>query len=325
MFHQATALVTRFLSGPLSFFSNIALFNPQGPVATQELNLMVTVIELMSVVVIAVFTFTFLIVWKYRVSNHVYKRYAPHAADSTRIELAWWGIPCIIVGILSIITWTSTHDLDPYKPLDSDVAPITIQVIALDWKWLFIYPDQGIATVNMVEFPANTPVNFEITADAPMNSFWIPELGGQIYAMPGMITQLHLEAYNAGSYRGESANLSGEGFAGMNFVARSATQFDFDEWVSQMKASATSSGALNQAAYDTLALPSEYNPVAFYSSADKNLFNGIVMKYMTSSNSGAAAIMPMSASSSMQGTSTQGEASNESTDMNMSGMDMTDK
>ncbi len=154
------------------------------------------------------------------------KSMTPIGDHNVGIELVWWAIPFAIVIALSGITWTSSHDLDPYKPIISATPPITIEVVALDWKWLFIYPQQGIATVNMVEFPAQTPINFVITADAPMNSLWIPQLAGQIYAMPGMSTQLHLESFSVGTYDGSSANLSGAGFSGMKFKAHAVSQAD---------------------------------------------------------------------------------------------------
>jgi cytochrome o ubiquinol oxidase subunit 2 len=157
-------------------------------------------------------------------------------------------------------------------------------VVALQWKWLFIYPGQNIATVNFVQFPENTPVNFIITADAPMNSFWIPQLGGQIYAMPGMSTQLHLMANGAGSYRGVSANLSGQGFADMKFIAKSSSSADFKRWVHSVS---YSHNALSLAGYDKLALPSQNNLPAAYSSKPTGLYDTIITKYMITNTSSA--------------------------------------
>jgi cytochrome o ubiquinol oxidase subunit 2 len=150
-------------------------------------------------------------------------------------------------------------------------------VIALDWKWLFIYPEQRIATVNYVAFPEKTPVNFQITADAPMNSFWIPQLGGQIYAMPGMSTKLHLMADRTGEFRGSSANISGEGFAGMTFTAKSDTSAGFDRWVKSIK---QSPNQLSLGTYDQLAKPSQDNPPMYYSLKEHNLYDIVVMKFM---------------------------------------------
>jgi cytochrome o ubiquinol oxidase subunit 2 len=150
-------------------------------------------------------------------------------------------------------------------------------VVALQWKWLFIYPEQHIASVNFVQFPDQRPLNFQITADAPMNSFWIPKLGGQVYAMSGMSTQLHLMADKPGDYRGISANMSGEGFSGMKFTARASTQKDFDAWVLKEKRSGVS---LDKASYDQLALPSKDNAATTYTLAKHDLYDTIVMKYM---------------------------------------------
>jgi cytochrome o ubiquinol oxidase subunit 2 len=177
-----------------------------------------------------------------------------------------------------VVTWNSSHNLDPYKPLASNVKPLTIQVVALQWKWLFIYPEQGIATVNFAQIPEDVPINFEITSDAPMNSFWIPQLGGQIYAMPGMSTKLHLMAEEPGDYRGSSANISGEGYWAMRFTTRASSQEKFDDWVAEVK---TSKQWLDAAEYKQLAKPSEDEPQIFYSAFDDDLYDTVVMKYMS--------------------------------------------
>src|SRR5690606_1455086 len=143
----------------------------------------------------------------------------------------------IMTIIACIVTWHKTHELDPFKPIESDKKTLTIQVVALQWKWRFIYPEENIATINLVQFPENTPIHFEITADAPMNSFLIPSLGGQIYAMPNMKTELNLIANKRGDFRGISANLSGEGFSGMNFIARSSTEKEYRNWVESVQIS----------------------------------------------------------------------------------------
>lgn len=178
---------------------------------------------------------------------------------------------------MGILVWKSSHELDPFKPLESNRKPVRVQVVALQWKWLFIYPEQNIATVNFLQFPEQTPINFEITADAPMNSFWIPELGGQIYAMPGMKTKLHLIANEEGNFRGSSANLSGRGFAGMTFIAKASSQLEFEDWVESIR---ESSNFLNLREYNRLAEPSENNPVASYVLQKKDLYDWIVKKYM---------------------------------------------
>ena len=175
------------------------------------------------VVVIPVFAMTIYIVWRYRESNQKAK-YSPDWDHNSKVETIWWLIPTLLIVVLSVVTWNSSHSLDPFKPIKSSVKPLRVQVIALQWKWLFIYPEQGVASTNILELPVDRPINFEVTADAPMNSFWIPQLGGQIYAMAGMSTQLHLMASEAGTYAGASANLSGKGFAKMKFDTK-AVQF----------------------------------------------------------------------------------------------------
>ncbi|MFA5996890.1 MAG: ubiquinol oxidase subunit II [Candidatus Paceibacterota bacterium] len=255
---------------------NMGVFNPKGVLAIEERNLIVTAICLMLVVVIPVFIMLFSFVWRYRAGNTKAK-YMPDWQNNKVLEIIWWGIPAVIITILATITWTSSHTLDPYKPLESNVKPITIEVVALDWKWLFIYPELNIATVNLVEFPVGTPVNFKITADAPMNSFWIPQLAGQIYAMPGMDTKLHVMANEAGEYAGMSSNYSGFGFNGMKFIAKATSQEEFNSWVEQVRLSPV---ALSQNEYNALSKQSKDNSVAFYSSPDRDLYDNIIMKFM---------------------------------------------
>ncbi len=254
---------------------NIQVLNPKGWVAERQRSLIIISALLMLIVVVPVFWMTFYFVWKYRAGNSKAK-YSPDWDNNNVAELIWWGFPFAIVVALSILAYKSSHELDPFKPLVSDTKPITIQVVALRWKWLFIYPEQKIATINYIQFPEQTPLNFEITGDAPMNSFWIPQLGGQVYAMPGMRTKLHLIANELGSFRGSSANLSGTGFSGMTFTAKSSSQEDFDAWVS----SAQSSAALSSDEYEQLVKPTSYHPVALYTLQDESLFDTIVMKYM---------------------------------------------
>jgi cytochrome o ubiquinol oxidase subunit 2 len=187
----------------------------------------------------------------------------------------------VIIVILAVITWRSSHELNPFRPLRADKPAITIQAIALDWKWLFIYPEHGIATVNFIQFPVKTPINFEITSDAPMNSFWIPALGGQIYAMPAMRSKLHLIADEIGDYRGASANISGKGFAGMKFTAKATHEEEFEKWAETVRQSPIHLD-LNQ--YNELLVPSEYNPISYYSLLEPNLFEQVLMKYMAPPN-----------------------------------------
>lgn len=277
------ALVVIVAIGVLLSQRNVAVLNPKGIIADKERNLMIIALALSAFVVIPVFTMLFTIAFKYRVGNTKPKRYEPEWDHSRLFESIWWGIPCLIILILGVVTWQATHDLDPYKALASNVKPIKVQVISLDWKWLFIYPEQRIASVNFLQFPVNTPIDFELTSDAPMNSFWVPSLGGQIYTMSGMSTQLHLMANATGDYHGSSANISGAGFAGMTFTARASSQTSYDAWIQSAKKSPKSLG-INE--YNTLASPSKNNPVTLYALKQNDLYDTIVMKYMIPSMPG---------------------------------------
>lgn len=267
----ASVLTVRF------FLTNeIVMFDTKGLIALKERNLLIISTLLMLIVVIPVFILTFVVAWKYRASNTKAK-YSPEWDLNILAEAIWWGVPFLIIIVLSVITWISSHELDPYRQLDSEKKPVTIQVVALQWKWLFIYPEQNIATVNYFQFPEQTPVNFEISAEAPMNSFWIPQLGGQIFAMPGMRTKLHLIADEVGEYRGSSANLSGKGFSGMTFMAKALSEEDFSNWVESMQ---KSPNELTLDAYNKLAKPSENHGNESYVLKADGLFDHIVMKYM---------------------------------------------
>jgi cytochrome o ubiquinol oxidase subunit 2 len=230
----------------------------------------------MLIAVIPVYFFLFFFVWKYR-AGKAGANYSPDMRSNFGIGFILWAIPAAIIGIIGIINWKSTHALDPYNPIASDAKPLTIEVIALPWKFLFIYPKQNIATVNFIEFPVNTPLNFELTADAPMSSFWIPQLGSQIYAMAAMSTQLHLIANTVGDFKGMDTEINGAGFSGMKFIARSATQADFNSWVKGVE---SSPNALSANVYNQLAAPSENNPPAYYAPVEANLYNTVMMKFM---------------------------------------------
>jgi cytochrome o ubiquinol oxidase subunit 2 len=255
---------------------DVAILDVAGPVAEQQRNILIFTSLLSLVVIVPVFVLTFYIVWKYREGNTKAK-YHPDWDGNTKLEALWWGIPCLIILVLSVVTWKSSHDLDPYKPLASERAAVNVQVVALPWKWLFIYPDYDIASVNYLRVPEDTPVNFAITSDAPMNSFWIPELGGQVYAMSGMTTKLHLQADKQGSYNGVSANISGEGFAGMRFVAQATSQEDYETWIATMR---QSDKTLSADSYKALAKPSTYDKPSYYVVDEPDLYDTIVNKYM---------------------------------------------
>jgi cytochrome o ubiquinol oxidase subunit 2 len=274
-------LVLAATLAPLS--GHLIVLNPKGWVGQQECDLMGAATQLMLVVVIPVILLTLFIAWRYREGN-AKAAYTPDWDFSWMLEAIWWAIPCVIIALLSVMTWKSTLALDPYKPLDSDKKPLTVQVVALQWKWLFIYPEQKIATVNSFQIPAGRPIHFEITSEAPMNSFWIPELGGQIYGMPGMKTELYLVANEKGSYRGWSANISGEKFASMTFTAKATSEADFDSWVESMQ---HSSSALGWEEYALLLKPGTQTPIEAYTLKEEGLFDWAIMKYMTPKKEGA--------------------------------------
>jgi cytochrome o ubiquinol oxidase subunit 2 len=287
---------------------DVAVLNPQGEIADKQRNLIFFTLFLSAIVVIPVFILLAVFAWKYREGNHK-ARYRPNWDSNKLLESIWWGIPCVIILILGVVTWHTSHELDPYKALNSNVKPINVQVVALQWKWLFIYPDLHIASVNLLQFPEKTPIDFTLTADAPMNSFWVPSLGGQVYAMSGMSTQLHLSADTTGDYHGSSANISGKGFADMTFIARSTTKTDFDAWVQRI---AHSAGTMSMTEYSKLAQPGTNKEPVFYSLADRNLYDEIIMKYMS----------PMPSNQNVKDTPTHNESSSEHSDMmDMPGME----
>ncbi|ERH65229.1 cytochrome O ubiquinol oxidase [Pantoea dispersa EGD-AAK13] len=234
----------------------------------------------MMIVVIPAVLMAVVFAWKYRATN-TNAKYSPNWSHSNKVEAVVWTIPILIILFLGVLTWKSTHALEPSKPLASDVKPVEIDVVALDWKWLFIYPEQGIATVNQIAFPANTPVNFKITSNSVMNSFFIPTLGSQIYAMAGMQTKLHLIANEPGTFDGISANFSGRGFSGMKFKAI-ATKDDaeFQQWVAKVKAAPNTLTTMDD--FEKLAAPSENHPVEYFSTANPELFKQVIDKFMMS-------------------------------------------
>jgi cytochrome o ubiquinol oxidase subunit 2 len=278
-FSAVAAWTARVLAmGSLSLLGgcSFALFDPKGDIGAQEKTLIIVALGLMLLVVVPVIVLTLYFGWHYRASNHR-AVYAPRWAHSTRIEVVVWAIPCVIVAILALLIWRTTQSLDPYRPLESTVKPVRVEVIALNWKWLFIYPDYGVASVNQLAIPVDTPIDFTLTADSLMNSFFIPQLGSQVYVMAGMQTRLHLIAGSAGTYRGISAAFSGPGFSDMHFDTLATDRHDFDEWIRQAKRSPM---ALDAAVYRRMQADSIKAPAALYAGVAPDLFEGVVDQSM---------------------------------------------
>ncbi len=257
--------------------NSVPVSQPKGEIGRQQYALLMFAAKLSLFVVLPLFTMIIWVVYRYRASKKP-TDYMPKWDKNTVLELVWWGIPSLIIVILSVVTWRSSHSLDPYRPLESNVKPVNVQVVALEWRWLFIYPDYGFATVNQLKIPEDTPINFMISADAPMNSFWIPQLGGQVYAMSGMSTKLHLIADDQGVYKGVSSNLSGHGFSGMKFDAVVMSTEGFDQWSEFAR---DYQQKLDFEYYSRISQPSEDDSVVTYSLADKDLYNKIMDKYTT--------------------------------------------
>ncbi|MEA1648686.1 ubiquinol oxidase subunit II [Nitrospirillum sp. BR 11164] len=260
----------------LSGCDGIELLDPKGAIGEQEKTLILLALGLMLLVVIPVMVLTLVFAWRYREGNPK-ATYAPKWAHSNRIEVVVWSIPCCIIIFLGLLIWRTTHELDPYRPLESKVAPVRVEVVALNWKWLFIYPDYGVASVNRLELPVDTPVNFTLTAQSMMNSFFIPQLGSQVYAMAGMRTQLHLIANQPGTYAGLSSAFSGPGFSDMHFDAVAADRAGFDAWIAQAQAAPA---ILDAGVYRALEAPSVKHPVTLYSAVEPDLFDRIVDQFM---------------------------------------------
>jgi cytochrome o ubiquinol oxidase subunit 2 len=257
------------------------LLDPSGDVAAQQGHLIVVSTVLMLLIIVPVIVLTLLFAWRYRQSN---KRatYTPDWDHSTQLELLIWSAPLFIIIALGALVWINTHTLDPYRSLrrldathsvPAGTTPLTVEVVALDWKWLFIYPDQGIATVNELAAPVNVPIDFKITASSVMNSFFIPALAGQVYAMPGMETQLHAVLNRPGEFIGFSANYSGAGFSDMRFKFHGMSAEEFGRWVQSVKAGGRE---LSHDDYLQLEKPSEREPVRYYATVAAGLYGSIV-------------------------------------------------
>jgi cytochrome o ubiquinol oxidase subunit II len=248
------------------------VLDPQGPVAEQERLLLINTTGIMLVVVIPVIAMAVGFAWWYRSSNSR-ANHSPDWAYEGAIEFVVWAIPALVVILLGGVEWIGSHRLDPRAPIRSDVKPLQVEVVSLNWKWLFIYPDQGIAAVNQLVIPAGTPISFRLTSATVMDSFFVPQLGSQIYAMGGMTTHLNLLANAPGKYPGISAQFSGDGFADMRFVVEAIPAGDFPGWVAKVRGAGS---ALDDAAYAKLAKPSHAVPPMTYRSVVPKLFETII-------------------------------------------------
>jgi cytochrome o ubiquinol oxidase subunit 2 len=260
---------------------DMVVLHPAGSVAAQQGHLIFVATVLMLLIVVPVLFLTLFFAWRYRQSSSR-ATYAPDWDHSTGLELVIWAAPLLIIIALGAVTWINTHTLDPYRPLRRldaarTVSPgtpvLTVEVVALDWKWLFIYPDQGIALVNELAAPVDMPIDFKITSSSVMNSFFIPALAGQIYAMPGMQTELNAVINRPGVYEGFSANYSGAGFSGMHFKFHGLSRADFDRWVAETRRTGSAFGS---GEYLKLAEPSERERVRRYSSVEPGLYEAIL-------------------------------------------------
>jgi len=260
--------------------SNILLFHPKGPIGDAERFVIIVAIALMLIVVIPVAVMDFLFPRKYRSTNPK-ATYMPKWSRSAKIEWVVWLVPAVIVTVLGTLVWHFTLHLDPYKPIDTGAKPVNIEVVSMDWKWLFIYPDRNIATVNQLVFPAGVPLSFRITSDSVMTSFFIPQLGSQIYAMAGMQTRLHLLADEPGTYLGQNQHFSGRGFAGMHFKAIAVSPKEYEAWVQKVK---QSPDKLDPARYQELEKPSANYSVTLFSSVTTGLFDRTIRKYNKTMN-----------------------------------------
>jgi cytochrome o ubiquinol oxidase subunit 2 len=248
------------------------VLDPKGPIAAAERQILFNSLGIMLAIVIPTMLATLGAAYWFRASN-TRARYRPDFEYSGRLELLVWSIPIMTVLLVGGVAWVGSHDLDPPKPIASAVRPVRVQVVSLDWKWLFIYPEQGIATANQLTIPVGTPVSFELTSSSVMNSFWVPQLGGQIYTMAGMTTRLHLQADHPGTYRGASANYSGEGFADMRFNVDAVPPENFAQWVD---AARNAGPVLDAQAYVDLAKPSKAVAPFTYRSVAPDLFTRIL-------------------------------------------------
>jgi cytochrome o ubiquinol oxidase subunit II len=257
------------------------VLDPKGPIATAEREILFNSLGIMLAIVIPTILATLGVAFWFRSSNRR-AFYLPDFEYSGRLELLVWSIPTMAVLLVGGVAWIGAHDLDPRKPITSTAKPLTVQVVSLDWKWLFIYPDEGIASVNHLTVPVGTPISFELTSASVMNSFFVPQLGSQIYTMSGMATQLQLQAGHSGTYPGLSANFSGDGFADMRFTVDAVPAEQFAQW---MTATRSNGPALDKSTYADLAKPSQAVAPFTYRSVAPGLFNGVLSSEFSADDS----------------------------------------
>ena len=280
-------LASLFVAVILGGCDKVVLLDPKGPIGDAERNLILEALGLMMIVVIPVIIMALWFPRRYSASNKK-APYTPKWNSSPRLEVIVWLVPIVIVTILGYLAWSKSHQLDPYRPIARGVKPINVQVVAMDWKWLFIYPDHNIAVVNKLVFPVGVPVSFKITSDTVMNSFFIPQLGSQMYAMAGMVGRLHLEADKPGVYYGQSQQFSGNGYAYMRFPAQAVSRKEFEGWLKKVEKSPYK---LDSARFKELEKPSTNNPVMYFSSVEPGLF-ALIVKHFVPMNPVASVAAP---------------------------------
>ena len=260
---------------------NLVLLDPSGDVARQQSDIMITTTIIIALIIVPVLVAIAIIAWRYRASNKQ-AQYDAEWDHSPQLELVVWAVPLLIIIAVGAVSWIGTHQTDPYRPLDriasgrpvaAETRPLEVDVVSLRWKWLFMYPQYGIATVNELAAPVDRPIRFKLTSDTMMDSFFVPALAGQVYTMPGMQTILHGVINKPGEYRGFSANYSGAGFTDMRFEFLGMSTQDFDAWIAKVRAAG---GDLDRAAYDRLRQPSRAEPVRYYAQFDPDLYERIL-------------------------------------------------
>jgi cytochrome o ubiquinol oxidase subunit II len=272
VFRGASAKTSVFAAGVPAVFGGV--LDPQGPVAGGNAQILLNAVAIMLMIVVPTLLTTLVFAWWFRASNKK-ATYLPNWAYSGRLELIIWGIPLLVILFLGGVTWIGSHDLDPARPLAGETKPVEIQVVSLDWKWLFIYPEEGVASVNEIAVPTDRPAHFSLTSATVMNSFFVPQLGSMIATMNGMVTQLNLKADRPGDYYGLSAQFSGAGFSDMHFVLRALPAESFAKWLAETRKSAST---LDEDAYVALARESTTSAPVTYGSVDRELFAKIATR-----------------------------------------------